>query len=121
MSATEHFKVVAGTESVRVIELTLPPVLDGKEFDVLNEDMLGAIDKIAAGRWVIDLSNVNYLGSSMLGMLVNVRQRVKQSQGALVLCCMSDRLLNLIEACSLERLFKICRTRADAIRLASRG
>lgn len=100
--------------------MTLPPALDGKEFDSLNEDMLGTIDEIAAGRWVIDLSKVNYLGSSMLGMMVNVRQRIKQSQGDLILCGMNDRLTGIFEASSLVRLFRITRTRAEAVRLATK-
>lgn len=121
MRASEHFKVIVGGESVRVIELTLPPALDGEEFDSLNQDMLGMIDEVAAGKWVIDLSKVNYLGSSMLGMMVNVRQRIKQSQGLLILCGMNDRLMDIFEASSLVRLFRITRTRTDAVRLATKG
>lgn len=113
--------VPADSDSVRVVELVIPTVLDGSEFDELNEALLGELDAHAGARWVLDLSRVHYLGSAMLGLMVNVRQRVKQSQGALVLCGLSERLMEIFEACCMERLFKITRSRQDAIRSALRA
>jgi len=69
---------------------------------------------------VLDLSNTDYMGSSMLGLMVNVRQVIKQAGGTLVLCGMSPRLMHVFRTCSLHQLFTIVGTRAEAIKRASR-
>ena len=103
--------------SVNVIELELPDMLDSVEFDKLNENMLHLFDGRADERWVLDLSKVEYVGSAVLGLMVNIRQHVKAAKGKLVICSLSRTLAEIFKASSLERLFTITKTRADAIRV----
>ena len=104
--------------SVRVVELLLPAALDISEFDRLNESVLALIDAQPDGGWVLDLTNTDYMGSAALGLIVNIRQKVKLSGGRLVLCGLSPRMQQLFRTCSLERLFKICRNRPEAVEAA---
>ena len=106
----------AGT--VNVVDLTLPNSLDIDEFDRLNEGILEVIRVEPDGQWVIDLSQVAYLGSAALGLLVNLRQQIKQSGGRLVLCGLSPQLLHIFKTCCMERLFRIVKSRKDAIAAA---
>ena len=106
--------------AVNVIELTLPPSIDVVEFDRLNDSMKALLNGKAAGQWVIDFTSVSYIGSAMLGLIVNVRQQVKTAGGKLVLCGMSPRLAEIFRMCSMERLFTITKTRSDAIRVLGR-
>jgi len=107
-------------QTVNVIELALPQSLDVVEFDRLNESMKTLLNGKAAGQWVIDFTSVSYIGSAMLGLIVNIRQQVKTAGGKLVLCGMSPRLAEIFRMCSMERLFTITKTRADAIKTLSR-
>ena len=102
--------------SVNVLELRLPTHLDSGEFDRLNEAILSALAQRASARWVMDLSSLTYAGSSLLGLLVNARQRVLEAGGRLALCGLSPRLMRILATCCLERLFEIRNTRAEAIR-----
>ena len=104
--------------SVNVVDLTLPNTLDIDEFDRLNEGILEVIRTEPDGQWVLDLSQVAYLGSAALGLLVNLRQQIKQSGGRLVLCGLSPQLLHIFKTCCMERLFRITKTRKDAITAA---
>jgi anti-anti-sigma factor len=103
-------------ESVSVIELRLPEILDAVEFDRLNENMLAELNGKAAQHWVLDLTHVNYMGSAMLGLIVNIRQQIKSAGGRLVLCNMSSKLAEIFHACSMERLFTITKSRSDALK-----
>jgi anti-anti-sigma factor len=105
---------------VKVLELALPSTIDSSEFDRLNESVLEAIGREPGAGWVLDLVRVAYMGSAVLGLMVNVRQVVMKAQGKVVLCGMNDRLMRIFEACCMERLFKIVPTRAEAVRHASR-
>jgi len=104
--------------TVNVIEMKLPEFLDSTEFDRLNESLLGLFDAKGPKGWVIDLTSVQYMGSAMLGMMVNFRQRVQSIKGRLVLCGVSPRLGEIIRTCCMDRLFPIAKTRAEAIKLA---
>lgn len=104
-------------DSVNVIELQLPDELDSVEFDKLNESMLHLFDGQSAERWILDLSRVEYVGSAVLGLMVNIRQHIKTGKGRLVICCLSRTLADIFHASSLERLFLIAKTRAEAMRI----
>ena len=75
------------------------------EFDRFTNELWTVLDAQPAHVWILDLAGVNYMGSATLGMMVNIRQRVKDSRGQLVMCGMSPRLLDVFRTCSLERLF----------------
>jgi anti-anti-sigma factor len=106
----------AGT--VHVVDLTLPHALDIHEFDRLNEAMLELVRGEPEGQWVLDLSQLSYMGSAALGLLVNLRQQIKQSGGRLVLCGLSPQMLHIFKTCCMERLFKITKTRQEAVTAA---
>lgn len=111
---TELFQVKA-VGAVQVIHLALPDRLDSDEFDRLNESLLDVLAKQPAGGWVLDLTDLHYAGSSLLGLMVNIRQRIKQAGGRLVLFGASDRLMQIFRTCSLERLFVIRKSEDDAV------
>ncbi|HEY1684253.1 MAG TPA: STAS domain-containing protein [Tepidisphaeraceae bacterium] len=100
----------------RVAELFLNDSLDEMEFDHLNESLLGAIDAAPSGKWVLDLTQTSYMGSAVLGLLVNLRQRIKHAHGILVLCGVSPQLEKILRACCMERLFTIVKTRDEAMK-----
>src|SRR5262245_29731322 len=87
-AATSATSAAARSALVSVVELRLPQLLDSSEFDELNESMLAAVQETPNGGWVIDLTHVSYMGSAMLGLMVNLRQRIRGAGGRLVLCNM---------------------------------
>ena len=105
---------------IKVLALSLPTTIDSSEFDRLNESVLETLGKDPGAGWVLDLTHVAYMGSAVLGLMVNIRQVVRQAQGTLVLCGMSERLMRIFETCCMERLFKIVPSRAEAVRHAAR-
>ena len=117
--ATELFHLTEDG-SIKVLELVLPTSIDSSEFDRLNESVLDVLGKEPGAGWVLDLSRVAYMGSAVLGLMVNIRQVVMKAQGKVVLCGMNDRLMRIFETCCMERLFKIVAGRPEAIRVASR-
>jgi anti-anti-sigma factor len=103
---------------VHVMELTLPIVVDPTDFDKLNELVGDATDSAGGERWVLDLRQVEYVGSALLGLLVNLRQRIKSAGGRLVLCGLNDQVSKALQTCSLHNLFTITPGRADAVKSA---
>ena len=117
--ASDLFRVIP-EGSVQVVELSLPQQLDSGEFDRINDALLSLFSEKPDGRWVLDLTGLAYMGSSALGLMVNIRQKVKQAGGKLALCGLSPRLMQIFRTCCLERLFTIKSVRADAVRAIAR-
>jgi anti-anti-sigma factor len=111
---------ISQDSTANILQFSLPPILDSMEIDGLIESVLEELNSKRDQSWVVDLSQVEYLGSSMLGLFVNMRERVRQGGGVLVLCGMSQQLLRIFKTCCLERLFTIVKTRGDAIAQISR-
>src|SRR4051812_6375750 len=85
---------------VHIVQLILPMQTDHTEFDKLNDTIGDLLEKTAADRWVIDLTEVDYIGSALLGLLVNLRQRIKAGGGTLILCGLSDHVTKALKTCS---------------------
>lgn len=101
--------------SVQVIELHLPSTIEAEEFDDLNVGLAELLTVPVGGRWVVDLGRVSYSGSALLGMLINIRSRVRASKGTLIVCCLDQQLHNILRASSMEKLFNFSASRAEAL------
>ena len=66
---------------VQILELNVPRAIDMYEFDRVNEEVARVTADDPAGRWVLDMSGSEYVGSAILGVLVNVRQRIRGGAG----------------------------------------
>ena len=78
------------------------------------------LDGRADQPWVIDLSAVDYIGSATIGLIINIRQRIKSAGGRLVLCGLSARIMDIFHTSSMERLFTIARSRNDAVKVLAK-
>jgi anti-anti-sigma factor len=113
--AKEFFQVQE-QQGATIVELSLPDSIDVMAFDELNDTVLQLVEGKSGGMWIIDLTDVQYMGSAMLGLIVNIRQRIKSGGGRLALCNLSSKLAEIIRACCMEQLFTIAKTRADALK-----
>ena len=104
---------------VQIVELDLRQQIDGTEFDRMNQELGEVVRAQPRAAWVLDLTHVQYTGSVVLGVIVNIRQQVKQTGGRLVLCGMSQRLMEIFRTCSLDRLFTVAATRESAVKMLS--
>jgi len=102
-------------DDVNVVAFHLPDEMDALEFDRLNASVREMLDGQATHRWIVDLNDVQYMGSAVLGLMVNMRQDIKSARGRLVLCGLSPRLVSIFRNCCLERLFTIVKTREEAL------
>jgi anti-sigma B factor antagonist len=70
---------------------------------------------------VIDLSEVEFIDSTGLSVLLNVLRRVTQRGGSLVIVCTNPTVLRLFEITRLESTFEIVTTREEALARARAG
>ena len=80
----------------------------------LFEKALG--EKIAEGIriFILDLSRVNYLDSSAVGMIVRIHRLLKEKNGEIILACCGENLQKLFQLLNFQKYFKMCKTLEEA-------
>lgn len=69
---------------------------------------------------VVDLSSVDYLDSSGLGILVAGLKRAREQGGEVHLVTTKPRIMRVLEVTGLDKVFSISATAADALEKAER-
>jgi anti-sigma B factor antagonist len=67
------------------------------------------------GRLVIDLTEVSYMDSSGVGILVDALRRVRVSGGKLVLVAVAPRVLSVLQITKLDQFFEMHPTLQEAL------
>jgi len=75
------------------------------------------VDLLNAGttRLIVDLSGVEYLDSTGLGVLIGGLKRARERDGDLKLVCDNLRILRIFEITGLTKIFEIHRSQAEAL------
>ncbi|MHB1560716.1 MAG: STAS domain-containing protein [Isosphaeraceae bacterium] len=66
-------------------------------------------------RFVVDLSEVNYLASSEIGFLVTLKRRIDRRQGRVVMCGASPYIMDLFRTMNLLKIFDMAESLPAAI------
>jgi len=99
-----------------IATLTDEKILDEADVSGLEGSILPLIESSESINLVLDFSNVKFLTSAVLGLLIRISRRIYESQGQLKLCGINPRILEIFRITRLERVFDIHPDRYDAIR-----
>jgi len=105
-------------EATRLGETVYLIALTG-EFDLhtgpqLERRVLEALGR-GASEILVDLSDVTFIDSTTIGILMRARKRLIPLKGRLLLVCSDQNILRLFEITALDRLFEVYRTRDEAL------
>jgi len=89
----------------------------------LDADSIAAFKKIAyelvdkgTTRLVVDCSNLTFVDSMGLGVLISLLRRVRQGNGDVKMAALSDDVKTIFEITRLHRLFEVCADTTTAIK-----
>jgi anti-sigma B factor antagonist len=81
----------------------------------LGQELYRLVEVENHTRLLLDFSDVEFLSSSALGKLIKLWGKVNACKGTMQLCNLRPQVLEVFLVCKLERLFTICRSRAEAL------
>lgn len=96
-----------------------PETVSDRESRVLIDELAAALDG-TPHRLVVDLSAVEILTSSGIGMLVQLHKATTGAGGKFAVCGLSDDLLDLLKLTRMDRLFTISTDEAAALAAAGK-
>lgn len=102
----------------RTMESGAPVIELEGEVDVytapqLKQQMISLLDA-GAKQMVVDLTQVEYLDSTALGVLIGGLKRMRERDGNLSLVCPSPRIRRVFEITGLDKIFDIYNSERDA-------
>jgi anti-sigma B factor antagonist len=104
-------------ESVDGVTVAAVPVeeLDASNAGDFKRDVAPLLE--ATTKLVLDLSRVRFVDSSGLGAFISCLRKLNAKGGDLKLCGMSRQVRAVFELVRMHRVFDICSTSEDAVRL----
>lgn len=96
---------VDGSTGVTVIAFPGCPLIDQDSVDAVTAALLDAVATSEPPRIALDLSNVQFLSSQGLAMLLQVRRAVDGRGGEAVLCQPRSEVVRLLRIARFDKIF----------------
>jgi anti-sigma B factor antagonist len=71
--------------------------------------------KFSKKNMLLDFSELEYICSSGLRVIIQTAKKLKSFQGELVLCCMEDYIKEVFEISGFDAFLEICSSKEEAI------
>lgn len=65
-------------------------------------------------RYVLDISELNYISSAGIGAIMAVTQRLRRSEGELVLLRPNEKVFNIFDKLGFTKIFRVAYSREEA-------
>jgi len=106
---------VTQQDGVSLVNFREASVLDAYHVGLVSKDLYALIEKQGLRKLVLDLSSIKMLSSQTLGVLLNMRQKLDQLGGKMVLSGIDPRLYRVFKITHLKDLFEFYETNEEAI------
>jgi anti-anti-sigma factor len=101
--------------SVLVVKLLIADLVDEQTVSPLRYELSGLLEEELPRRMIIDLSEVSYLSSRAVGVILAHYQRLERQGGSLRVCCAHERVLPVLEQMRLNMLVSVYPTLEEAV------
>ncbi|MCE5187343.1 MAG: STAS domain-containing protein [Planctomycetaceae bacterium] len=100
---------------VAIALLTDEKILDESQLQGLQSSFMPLIEQNPKIQLVIDFSNVKFLTSSVLGLLIRISKKVYETDGRLRLCSINPKIMEIFRITRLDKIFEIYPNVDDAL------
>ena len=101
---------------VTVVTFQDNSILEVRIIDQLGQDLYELVDTQNKQKLVLDLSNVRFLASHALGVLITLHKKARAAKGEMVLCCVRKELMKVFSITNLDKIFKFFPDDASALK-----
>ncbi len=100
---------------ITVVNFVDRKILDEQNIQIIGEQLFSLVDEDGKKKLLLNFSNVEYLSSAALGKLITLNKKVSSAGGRLILCNISEDILEVFEITKLDKFFKIMRDEQSAL------
>jgi len=107
--------VVQRVRDIHVVEFMTDALLDQANIERLGDDLSELVEKSGHPKFVISFSNIEYVSSAVLGVLIATHKKVHKMRGELRLASISDRISEVFKITRMDKMLKIYETTDAAL------
>ncbi len=108
-------------DGVSIVGFKDSSILDVVTIQQLGKELSDVVAAAPAGRVILDFSDVRFLSSQALGVLVSLQRQADKSKTNLVLCSIRPEIVRIFKITNLDRIFRFFPGRAEALTHFSTG
>ena len=102
------------SDGATIAILTDEKILEDNDIKDIQQSVLALVEQNEKISLVIDFSNVKFLSSAMLGLLIRVHKRVYENHGRLKLSSIDPKIYEVFKITGLEKIFDIYSSSVEA-------
>lgn len=100
---------------VVIVTIDREKILEEKDIQNLEATMTPLIEENDPLKMVVDFSKVDYLSSSVLGLLIRLNNTIKERGGNMCLCNISSRIFGIFKITRLDKVFSVFEKTEQAV------
>ena len=108
--------LVTDYAGVTVVTFQDNSILDSRQIESIGAELYALVDSQNKQKLILDFSNVRFLGSQTLGVIINLHKKIKTIGGEMVVCSLKKDLMKVFKITSLDKLFKFFKDDAAALK-----
>jgi len=106
---------VTDENGVTVVAFKQPTMLDADHVSQVGEQLYRLIEKEHRHQIVLDLASIKMLSSRTLGVFLNMRKKLEQLHGKMVISGIDPSLYRVFKITKLDSLFQFCDNKSSAV------
>lgn len=111
----ESSLTVTEESGVSVILFDSPTLLDTHSISLVAKQLYDLVEKNGLKKLALDLSSTKMISSRALGILLNLRQKLDEANGKMVICGVDPKLYRVFKITNLHNLFEFFSDKETAI------
>ena len=107
MAAIKPSISVEYNENATIMRFTDEKILEEQDIKALQDSILSVIEQAERINLILDFSNVRFLSSAVLGLLIRISKRIYEREGQLGLCNINPKIFEIFKITRLTKTFDI--------------
>lgn len=103
------------TEGVTVVSFRDASILDALCIQRIGRELYEIVDSLGRKKIVLDFSDVRFLSSQALGVLLTLRRKADKNGATVLLAGIRPELYRVFQITNLEKLFSFFKTAPEAV------
>ncbi len=111
----ENIEIISRNDVATVV-FKAAALSGSEEIASASEQILDYIEKNNPNLVVVDFENVKFFSSQVLGMLVNIRKRLAEHNGRLMIASINPQLYRVFRITNLDKIFQFLPDSESAVK-----
>lgn len=99
--------IIEDIGDIAVVQFVDKKILDEQNIQMIGDDLFRLVDELGRRKILLNFANVEFMSSAALGKLIRLHQRLQQAGGKLVLCGISNSILEIFVITKLDKMLTI--------------